>query len=98
MKYYYQKLLKDEYLKGAKLLRYLRDEPLGVMDFIALRGFNIEMQLLNSLRVAGIESDLVAYPAIAVLKSFVSIKTKGTRFSKTMSSQYRGIKKQNQHT
>ena len=67
--YYYQNLLKDEYLKGAKLLRYLEDKPIGVMDLLALRGFNfnIEMQLLNSLNEVGLQSDLSDY--IQQLKS-----------------------------
>lgn len=61
--YFYQNLLKDEYLKGAKLLRSLDDQPIGVMDLLALRGFNlnIEMQLLSSLREAGLPSDLKDY-------------------------------------
>lgn len=61
--YPYQNRLKDEYLKGAKLLRSLGNEPLGLMDFIALRGFNlsIEMQLLSSLNEAGLQSDLSDY-------------------------------------
>ena len=41
----YQRLLKEEYLKGAKLLRDLKDKPIGVMNLIALRGFNANIEM-----------------------------------------------------
>ncbi|MCY4161289.1 MAG: hypothetical protein OXE77_05430 [Flavobacteriaceae bacterium] len=79
MKYHYQTFLKEECLRGVKPLRTIGEKPLGLMDLIALRGFNlgVEMELPNALSEAGIESDLGAY--ITQLQSIQKTTSKSQR-------------------